>query len=36
MAEYAEAKDCRRRRVLDYFGDEEELPAGTCGHCDGC
>jgi ATP-dependent DNA helicase RecQ len=36
MAEYAEGKDCRWRRVLDYFGDEEGLPAATCGHCDGC
>jgi ATP-dependent DNA helicase RecQ len=40
MMRYAEAVTCRRRLLLDYFGDEEvECPAesiATCGGCDNC
>ncbi|MBX9622978.1 MAG: ATP-dependent DNA helicase [Gemmataceae bacterium] len=35
LVEYAEGKGCRWRHVLGYFGDDS-LPAGRCGHCDGC
>ncbi len=31
----AEAHDCRRRRLLAYFG-EERGPGWRCGHCDNC
>lgn len=36
VTEYAEASTCRWRRLLDYFGSDEELPGGRCGHCDRC
>jgi ATP-dependent DNA helicase RecQ len=32
MRGYAETPDCRRRYILNYFGEEYE--AGACGHCD--
>ena len=33
MVEYAETRECRRRVILDYFG--EEAPT-TCDRCDNC
>jgi ATP-dependent DNA helicase RecQ len=36
VVEYAEGRACRWRTILDYFGSEEELPEGPCGHCDRC
>ena len=33
MRRYAETRDCRRRVLLTYFGDD---PAERCGHCDTC
>src|SRR4051812_21320737 len=33
MKDYAETRDCRRRYLLHYFG--EDLPE-PCGHCDNC
>ena len=33
MKDYAETKDCRRRYILNYFGEPTE---GPCGHCDNC
>ncbi|UPO76530.1 RecQ family ATP-dependent DNA helicase [Arthrobacter sp. Helios] len=33
MRQYAETSDCRRRFLLNYFG--EDAP-GTCGYCDNC
>lgn len=33
MQRYAETRDCRRRVLLGYFGDELSEP---CGHCDTC
>ncbi len=33
MRGYAEVLDCRRRYLLNYFGEEYEAP---CGHCDNC
>jgi ATP-dependent DNA helicase RecQ len=36
LVEYAEGRHCRWNKVLDYFGDDEKLPEGKCGHCDVC
>jgi superfamily II DNA helicase RecQ len=36
VVEYAEGGSCRWRTLLHYFGSEEELPGGRCGHCDYC
>src|SRR3954447_4774255 len=33
MKDYAESKDCRRRYILNYFGETRDEP---CGHCDNC
>jgi ATP-dependent DNA helicase RecQ len=33
MKDYAETKDCRRRYLLNYFGETATQP---CGHCDNC
>jgi ATP-dependent DNA helicase RecQ len=33
MKDYAETRDCRRRYILNYFG---ETIDGPCGHCDNC
>ena len=35
MVEYAEARSCRWRYLLGYFGGDEEVPE-VCGHCDRC
>ena len=35
IVEYAEARKCRWRCLLDYFDSEEEIQE-TCGHCDNC
>lgn len=32
MRSYAELRECRRRYILNYFG--EEYPRARCGHCD--
>lgn len=34
MLQYAESSDCRRRFVLNYFGEDYERP--NCGACDSC
>ena len=34
MKDFAETQDCRRRYVIDYFG--EPVGDGPCGHCDNC
>ncbi|RRJ94893.1 DNA helicase RecQ [Opitutaceae bacterium TAV4] len=34
MAHYAESPGCRRRELLDYFG--EQFPLDNCGACDNC
>jgi ATP-dependent DNA helicase RecQ len=36
MMSYAETAGCRWQSILDYFGSEEDLPDGRCGHCDNC
>jgi ATP-dependent DNA helicase RecQ len=33
IKDYAETKDCRRRYLLNYFG---ETGSGPCGYCDNC
>jgi ATP-dependent DNA helicase RecQ len=33
MKDYAETRDCRRRYILNYFGEPFPHP---CGHCDNC
>jgi ATP-dependent DNA helicase RecQ len=33
IKDYAETKDCRRRYLLNYFGEQSLEP---CGHCDNC
>ncbi|MBN1269541.1 MAG: ATP-dependent DNA helicase RecQ [Kiritimatiellae bacterium] len=34
MIDFAESRDCRRRRILGYFG--EHYPGENCGMCDNC
>ncbi len=34
MLQYAETRSCRRKFILNYFG--EEFPAEICGQCDNC
>jgi ATP-dependent DNA helicase RecQ len=34
MVRFAEASDCRRKLLLEYFG--EEMPEQGCGFCDNC
>jgi ATP-dependent DNA helicase RecQ len=34
IVHYAECRECRRRELLDYFG--EEFPDDNCGGCDNC
>ncbi|MBC7822837.1 MAG: DUF3553 domain-containing protein, partial [Candidatus Parcubacteria bacterium] len=33
MRGYAEVRDCRRKYVLNYFGEQLDQ---VCGHCDNC
>jgi ATP-dependent DNA helicase RecQ len=34
MREYAELRDCRRRFLLNYFGDVRAEPCGNCDNCE--
>ncbi len=34
MRGYAELRDCRRKYILNYFGEEFEAPCGTCDNCE--
>ena len=34
MRGYAELRDCRRKYVLNYFGEEFEAPCGACDNCE--
>ena len=36
MVDYAEGNACRWQALLHYFGSDEELAGGRCGHCDYC
>ncbi len=36
MVRYAYGAGCRRRYLLDYFGDEQAADMGSCGSCDVC
>ena len=33
---YAETSECRRKILLNYFGESYEVPKGGCGACDNC
>ncbi|HEX8868943.1 MAG TPA: RecQ family ATP-dependent DNA helicase [Lentzea sp.] len=34
MHQYAETRDCRRRFLLGYFGEQLDRPCGNCDNCD--
>ena len=34
MKDFAESRDCRRRYLLNYFGEEGSQPCGYCDNCD--
>ena len=34
MKDYAETKDCRRRYLMNYFGEAVDGPCGRCDVCD--
>lgn len=36
MKQYIFSGDCRRKFILNYFGEEYNLPEGGCGGCDNC